>query len=235
MNMDEKSILDEVWDAVGLDRKESLPKEEKKEDIKPIEEDIPVKAEEIEEIQENLPEIEEIQEETEAEEPAPLEEEPAPAPAEEAPTPQELVIEKKKDVRFLVIYTIAFVVVISLLIGGSYLITSRIHREMAEDNELMNSSQSTLKNIQEENRLLKEQNQTLKQENEQLIASSEENNALLESVGDMVEMGEYLSAAQDAYIKGNRTLARTILSAIDREKLSQPAKAYYDTLNGRLN
>lgn len=228
MNNDEKSLLDEVWDAVGLDRpnpetpalkpKTEAPAEEilaPEEEPKPVETVADAPAEEVQEVP-----AEEAQEEQ------------AEAPVV---TPIDLVQEKKKDIRFLVIYTVAFVVVISFLIGGSYLITSRIHREMAESNENLNTSQSTLKNIQEENRSLKEQNQALQEENNRLSASAAATDELMTSVGDMIEHGEYLTAAQDAYIRGNRTLARAILATVERDKLSQPAKDYYDTLNDRLN
>lgn len=253
MNNDEKSLLDEVWDAVGLDRPDPetpavKPKTEvPAEDPKPtgtvaeeaVEEPAETPAEEAPaEVTAEAP-AEEAPAEGTAE--APVEEATAEVPAEEAPaeepvvTPMDLVQEKKKDIRFLVIYTVAFVVVISFLIGGSYLITSRIHREMAESNENLNTSQSTLKNIQEENRSLKEQNQALQEENNRLSASAAATDELMTSVGDMIEHGEYLTAAQDAYIRGNRTLARAILATVEREKLSQPAKDYYDTLNDRLN
>lgn len=228
MNNDEKSLLDEVWDAVGLDRpnpetpalkpKTEAPAEEilaPVEEPKPVETVADAPAEEVQEVP-----AEKAQEEQ------------AEAPVV---TPIDLVQEKKKDIRFLVIYTVAFVVVISFLIGGSYLITSRIHREMAESNENLNTSQSTLKNIQEENRSLKEQNQALQEENNRLSASAAATDELMTSVGDMIEHGEYLTAAQDAYIRGNRTLARAILATVERDKLSQPAKDYYDTLNDRLN
>ena len=244
MNNDEKSLLDEVWDAVGLDRPNPETPAVKPKTEAPAEEPKPaetVAEETVEETAEAPAEApaEETPAEVTAE--APVEEVTAEAPAEEVPaeepvvTPMDLVQEKKKDIRFLVIYTVAFVVVISFLIGGSYLITSRIHREMAESNENLNTSQSTLKNIQEENRSLKEQNQALQEENNRLSASAAATDELMTSVGDMIEHGEYLTAAQDAYIRGNRTLARAILATVEREKLSQPAKDYYDTLNDRLN
>ena len=239
MNNDEKSLLDEVWDAVGLDRPNPETPAVKPKTEAPAEE--PKPAETV--VEEAVEETAEAPAEVTAE--APAEEAPAEvtaeAPAEEAPaeepvvTPMDLVQEKKKDIRFLVIYTVAFVVVISFLIGGSYLITSRIHREMAESNENLNTSQSTLKNIQEENRSLNEQNQALQEKNNRLSASTAATDELMTSVGDMIEHGEYLTAAQDAYIRGNRTLARAILATVEREKLSQPAKDYYDTLNDRLN
>ena len=222
MNED-KNLLDEIWDAVGLDR--------------PVEKKIPETPVAEPNVQEQAP----VEVPVEAPKEAPAEM-PNEAPAEtseekakETPIPKELVVEKKKDIRFLVIYTIAFVVVISFLIAGSYMITSRIHQEMAENNASLDSSQSTLKNIQDENRLLKEQNAALQKKNEELTASQADNDALMESIGDMVEHGEYLTAAQNAYIRGERTLARTILATIDRDKLSEPAKEYYDSLNDRLN
>ena len=226
---DEKNLLDEIWEAVGLDKPEP-PADEPKSKETPKEESAgEVTAEEVEETPAQTAEEEPAQE---------PEKEPVQEPAEKeekAPAPKTTVTPQKKDVRFLVIYTVAFVVVISFLIAGSYLITSRIHREMAANNASLDSSQSTLKNIQDENRSLKEQNAALQTKNEQLTASQAENDALLESVGDMVEHGEYLSAAQDAYIRGDRTTARRLLAAVERDKLAEPAKEYYDTLNDRLN
>ncbi len=216
---EEKNLLDEVWEAVGLEKPANADPAPKTEEPKKEEEPKEAPAEEP-------------KEET-AEEPK---EEPAEEPKKEPKEPpKELVAVKKKDVRFLVIYTVAFVVVISFLIAGSYMITSRIHREMAENNATLDSSQSTLKNIQDENRNLKEQNAALKEQNEQLTSSQTDSDTLINNIGDMVEHGEYLSAAQNAYIRGDRTAARQLLAAVDREKLAEPAKAYYDSLNDRLN
>jgi len=236
MNNEEKNLLDEIWDAVGLDR----PDPEKlqtpaPEPQKP--EDAPVAEAPVEELPvEKAPAEEAPAEEKEA--PAPQEPEPPQEKKPQSPAPKPaptLVQEKKKDIRFLIIYTVAFVVVISFLIAGSYMITSRIHNEMAENNADLNFSQSTLKNIQDENAALKSQNAALQKENEALTLSQQENEALLTDVADMIEHGEYLAAAQDAYIRGDRALARSVLATVDREKLPLPAQEYYDTLNKRLN
>lgn len=141
---------------------------------------------------------------------------------------------KKKDLKFLIIYTAIFVVVISGLIGGSYLITSRIQQEISENNNSLNSSQSLLKNIQDENAALKKENQALQQTNAALTEAQKENDALLERVGDTAEQDQYLAAAQNAYIGGDRALAETILSGVNREKLSLPNRAYYDLLRTQL-
>lgn len=221
MSKEEKSLLDELWDAAGLSLEGQ--KAEKTEDIPKKQE----KTEEKEELKEEFPhdiaKKEDIPEETEQN---PLD--------NETVAPQEGTAVKKKDIKFLVIYTIVFVVVISGLIGGSYVITSRIHQQMAENNKNLNTSQSTLKNIQDENAALKAENDALKAENAALSASAEDAQALLEGVGDMVEQDSYLTAAQSAYIDGDRTEARQLMKIIDREKLSQPAKEYYDLLKDKL-
>ncbi len=219
MNNEEKNLLDEIWDAVGLDRPATPDKDQQTGQKKAPAE--PPKAEPV-------TEKEPVAKEAAEKEPSPQEE----APKKTAPT---LVQEKKKDIRFLIVYTIAFVVVISFLIAGSYMITSRIHSEMAENNADLNFSQSTLKNIQDENAALKAQNAALQAKNDQLTTSQQESDALLTDVADMIEHSEYLAAAQDAYIRGDRALARTVLAATDREKLPLPAQEYYDTLNKRLN
>lgn len=226
MNKEEKSLLDELWDAAGLNEageKPTAPAE--KEPPKPKE--IQINSEKLEEIgsfrektTENIKfstDIREISEEK-----------------PEKDEKKEQSETKKKDIKFLVIYTIIFVVVISGLIGGSYIITSRIHQQMSESNENLNTSQSTLKNIQDENAALKKENAALKQENATLSASAADAEELLESVGDMVEQDGYLSAAQSAYIEGDRTLARQLVRAIQRDKLSEPAKEHYDLLKERL-
>ncbi len=169
-----------------------------------------------------------------AEEPA--EQEPkAEEPKAEEPAPQNAHTEKKQNVKFLVVYTVVFVIVITGLIAGSYMITSRIHKQMAESDEQINTSQSTLKNIQQDNAALREQNAALKAQNEQLLLSQQEADALVESVADMVEHGEYLMAAQNAYVNGKRADARAILKTVEREKLSPTAQECYDDLNKRLN
>lgn len=214
MNKDERSLLDEMWDAAGLNKDG---------------EQQPPKAEET---QAEDPKAEEPQaEEPKAEEPA--KEEPK---AEEKPKKaQNPPAEKKKDIKFLVLYTTVFVIVISGLIAGSYMITSRIHNQMSENNEQIDLSQSTLKNIQDENAALKTENAALKTENQALATSQSETEELLDSMSDMVEQDGYLTAAQSAYINGDRSEAREILSAIDREKLSEPNKAFYDILKDKLS
>lgn len=164
-----------------------------------------------------------------AEEPAEQE------PKAEEPAPQNAHTEKKQNVKFLVVYTVVFVIVITGLIAGSYMITSRIHKQMAESDEQINTSQSTLKTIQQDNAALREQNAALKAQNEQLLLSQQEADALVESVADMVEHGEYLMAAQNAYVNGKRADARKILATVEREKLSPTAQECYDDLNKRLN
>ncbi len=223
MNKEEKSLLDELWDAAGLNEtggKPSAPKEIKGEEISfntAKLEEIGSFIEKTTEKSPELPKNEEIESEIKKEE-----------PSKENPET------KKKDIKFLVIYTIIFVIVISGLIGGSYMITSRIHQQMSVNNQDLNMSQSTLKNIQDENASLRAENAALKESNAALSASATEAEELLDSVGDMVEQDSYLTAAQSAYIDGNWTLARQLMTAIDREKLSQPAKGYYDLLKDKL-
>lgn len=212
MKKEDKSLLDELFEAAGLNNEQPAKEQQKNEEI----EDIPSKTEKPEEI----PAInQDISKESEKK--------------EEKKTAEDHAT-KKKDIKFLVIYTTVFVIVISSLITGSYFITSRIHQQMAESNENLNTSQSTLKNIQDENNALKQENAALKIENDLLSATAEDANTLMESIGDMVEHDGYLAAAQSAYIDGERENARTLMAAIDRDKLSQPAKAYYDLLKDKL-
>ncbi len=216
MNKEEKSLLDELFDAAGLNEQKPAPSEEQKNEENPSkEQETPQTEEKNEEKAENSVENEETK-------------------PKKGKSKKKEHDTKKKDIKFLVIYTVVFVIVISSLIGGSYAITSRIHQQMAESNQNLNTSQSTLKNIQDENASLKQENAALKAENETLSATAEDANALLDSVGDMVEHDGYLAAAQSAYIDGERAEARQLMAAIDREKLSQPAKGYYDLLKEKL-
>ena len=223
MSNEEKSLFDTLWD-------EAQEKGPNGEDatIRPRIE--VVKAKYItDEPEEQEPPAEEPQvEEPKAEEPQ-VEE-----PKAEEPAPKNEHTEKKQNVKFLAVYTTVFVIVITGLIAGSYMITSRIHKQMAESNEQINTSQSTLKNIQEDNAALREQNAALKAENEQLLLSQQEADALVESVSDMVEHGEYLMKAQNAYVRGKRADARAILKTVEREKLSPTAQECYDALQDRL-
>ena len=205
MNKDEKSLLDELWNAAGMNEKNPAQTAAGEETTEAAEQ----------------PAASTVQQEPAASAPPAEPADPAAAPPEEEPEAEKTApAEKKKDIKFLVIYTTVFVIVISGLIGGSYLITSRIQREMSENNDTLNSSQSTLKNIQDENAAL--------------TVSQQDAEELLASIGDMVEQDQYLAAAQNAYIDGNRTLARTIFSTIDRDKLSEPSKPYYDLLKTKL-
>lgn len=219
MNKDEKSLLDELWNAAGMNEKNPAQTAAGEETTEAAEQ----------------PAASTVQQEPAASAPPAEPADPAAAPPEEEPEAEKTApAEKKKDIKFLVIYTTVFVIVISGLIGGSYLITSRIQREMSENNDTLNSSQSTLKNIQDENAALKKENAALQESNAALTVSQQDAEELLASIGDMVEQDQYLAAAQNAYIDGNRTLARTIFSTIDRDKLSEPSKPYYDLLKTKL-
>lgn len=180
---------------------------------------------------------------------APLEKEEKPAPKKEKPAkkkkekkakkkkkePAEVHTEKKKDVKFLVIYTVVFLLVISGLIAGSWMISNRIQKEMAAADDASGTHQSALSNIRDKNKQLSEQNAALKETNDELIANKEDADALIDGAGDMVEHNEYLAAAMNAYIDGERALAREILSTVDRDKLSPTHQEYYDTLKQKLN
>ena len=230
MNKEEKSRLDELWNASGLTAPADKPAK---------------KQEPAPEAPKEEPEA--PQQEAPAAEPAPKEEPVKEEPKEEAPKepkkkkekkPKKEKVQKeapppaeiKKDIKFLVLYTTVFVIVISGLIGGSYMITSRIHKQMAENNQEINMNQSTLTNIQSENDRLKQENNTLKQQNTALTEAKNEAEELVNSVGNMVEQDANLVAAQSAYIRGDKELAAQLLSVIRREELAEPNKAAYDLL-----
>lgn len=258
MNEQEKSLFDEIWEAAGL-------KEEQPAEVEMIIDEIPdpiVEEPIVEEPVVEEPIVEEPVVEAPVEEPI-AEEVPAKKPKAkkekaEKPKKQKKVkkekkikekpekepkkeknptvdhAEKKKSVKFLVIYTIVFVIVISALVSGSYMISQRIHME---HNEAQNGRdhQSHLQNIKDKNEALTKENAELKEQNENLIASEKDATDLLDSTADMIEHQEYLTAAMAEYIDGNRADARSILAAVDREKLSPPAKEYYDLLDQKLN
>lgn len=216
MNKDEKSLLDELWQAIGMDEKKESSSSNKPADKEPL------STEEA-----DLPEASVQEEQVEPPKEAPIQE---PQPIAE-PAKPEIVKEKKKNIKFLVLYTVIFVIVISGLVGGSYLVSTRIHQEMGQEGE---TNESTLKNIQVQNAELKQKNAELEAKNGLLTQQTKDAEALLESVGDMVEHDQYLAAAQNALIKNQEASAKSIFLSIDREKLSEPNKSYYDTLKEKL-
>ncbi len=142
--------------------------------------------------------------------------------------------EKEKDIKFLILYTTVFVVVICGLLAGSYLVTRRIQGELAQNDHVLNSSQSTLKNIQNENAALKTENTQLKDENALLTASEAEATELLGAVNEMVAHDQLLIAVQAAYLRGNTGQARELFAAIDPEKISAPSAEAYQSMKARL-
>ncbi len=245
MNEQERSLFDEIWEAAGL---KEQPKQEPAEE--PKAEEAPAAQEPIAEevIAEDAMSEEPAIEETVAEEPA-IEEAPAKEskvkktkknkekPAKKAKKEKKSTqdhAEKKKSVKFLVIYTIVFVIVISALVSGSYMISQRIH---LENNEAQSGREhhSTLQNIKDKNEALRKENASLKEQNDTLTLSEQDSTELLDSAADMIEHQEYLFAAMAEYIEGNRADARAILATVDRKKLSPTAKDYYDLLDEKLN
>lgn len=240
MNEQERSLFDEIWEAAGL--KED-PKQQPAEEVsaeptpvaeEPIAEEATIEEPAAEETVAEEPAVEEIPaKETKVKKTKKSKEKPAKkAKKEKKPTQDHA--EKKKSVKFLVIYTIVFVIVISALISGSYMISQRIH---LENNEAQSGRDhhSTLQNIKDKNEALRKENSSLKEQNESLTLSEQDSTELLDSAADMIEHQEYLSAAMAKYIDGNRADARTILSTVDRSKLSPTAKEYYDLLDQKLN
>lgn len=240
MNEQERSLFDEIWEAAGLKEE---PKQQPAEEVsaeptpvaeEPIAEEATIEEPAAEETVAEKPAVEEIPtKETKVNKTKKNKEKPAKkAKKEKKPTQDHA--EKKKSVKFLVIYTIVFVIVISALISGSYMISQRIH---LENNEAQSGRDhhSTLQNIKDKNEALRKENSSLKEQNESLTLSEQDSTELLDSAADMIEHQEYLSAAMAKYIDGNRADARTILSTVDRSKLSPTAKEYYDLLDQKLN
>lgn len=240
MNEQERSLFDEIWEAAGLKEE---PKQQPAEEVsaeptpvaeEPIAEEATIEEPAAEETVAEEPAGEEIPaKETKVKKTKKNKEKPAKkAKKEKKPTQDHA--EKKKSVKFLVIYTIVFVIVISALISGSYMISQRIH---LENNEAQSGRDhhSTLQNIKDKNEALRKENSSLKEQNESLTLSEQDSTELLDSAADMIEHQEYLSAAMAKYIDGNRADARTILSTVDRSKLSPTAKEYYDLLDKKLN
>lgn len=253
MNKDEKSLLDELWQAAGMGeppKKEPAAPEIKEE--APVAAPAPVQeqpakesSEKEEPIEEKKPSAKEVraakkQEKAQAKQAekenklAEKQRKREEKEKEDAAKSAEETKEKKKNIKFLVLYTVIFVIVISGLIGGSYLVSSRIHKEMSQSNDNLSSNESTLKNIQIQNKELKEKNAALESKNALLTQQTKDTEALLDSVGDMVEHDQYLAAAQNAYINQKTDTAKSIFRSIERSKLSEPNKSYYDTLKEKL-
>ncbi len=213
MSKEEKSLLDEIWEAAGLSEEKEEPKKPKKNaaEKEPAPKEEPVEAEP-----------------TEA---APVETEPAEAEPTEK---EEKKPEKRKDIKFLTIYITVFVAVIGALIAGSYMISYRIHRQWMEENQ-GDINQSTLQNIQNQRDTLKEANAALTASNELLTEATENDELLIDGVGDTMEQDLCLMAAYNAYANEDKELATSLLYAIDPQKLSEPSKVYFEDLAKKLN
>lgn len=250
MNDQERSLFDEIWEAAGLTDEPKPeeataaeePKAEEPATEEPTAEEPVAEEPAAEQPVAEEPIIEEpIVKEPKNKEKKKKKEKPLKKVKKEKKEPKETPqavsdhAEKKKSVKFLVIYTVVFVIVISALISGSFMISQRIHLENDEALSGSEHHQSTLQNIKDKNEALKKENASLKEQNENLTVSEQDSTELLDSAADMVEHGEYLSAAMAEYIDGSRADARAILATVDREKLSPTGKEYYDLLDKKLN
>ena len=237
MNKEEKSMLDEIWEKSGLSTdgiaEEKAPEPEKEPVEEPAAEEKPPKKKEKKAKEKKRKKKAPAAETAEGETPegeTPESEIPAEA-SEEAPKEESAEEpEKKKDIKFLAIYTTVFVAVIGLLIAGSYMISYRIHRQMSENQSDVDLSQSSLQNVQDQRDAYKAKNETLTSENQLLTESNEHSDLLIGSAGDAMEQDDCLIAAQNAYINDDKELATALMHAINHTKLSEPNKAYYEQL-----
>lgn len=148
-------------------------------------------------------------------------------------------IQFEKNIKTLWIYTTLFCLFALVLIVVSSIIQSKINSkaEYYQDQyeNAQTSSQSTIKNIQDENAALKKDIETYKQKAERLEILSQTDTQLLNDAAELIENAQYLLAAQQYVTNGRMEQARAELKKINKDKLSDSMLEIYETLQKRLD
>lgn len=148
-------------------------------------------------------------------------------------------VQFEKNIKTLWIYTTLFCLFALILIVVSSVIQSKINSkaEYYQDQyeSAQTSSQSTIKNIQDENAALKRDIETYKSKAERLEQQSTADSELLNDAAELIENAQYLLSAQQAVTNGKLEEARAELKKVNPEKLSDVMKTVYDALVKRLD
>ena len=148
-------------------------------------------------------------------------------------------VQFEKNIKTLWIYTTLFCIFVLALIVVSSIIQSKINSkaEYYQDQyeSAQTSSQSTIKNIQDENAALKKDLETYKAMAEQLEIRSETDAELINDAAELIENAEYLLSAQQYLTNGNREAAREQFIKVNSDKLTGAMLDVYETLQKRLD
>lgn len=153
-------------------------------------------------------------------------------------TPEQECADFQKNIKTLWIYTSLFCVFALALILISSFIQGKIDKraEYYQDQyeNVQSSSQSTIKNIETENEALKASNEKYKDQVEFYKKQFETEEELVKASAEIIENSEYLLQAQTAVSNRDKDSARTALSKIDVNYLTDTMRVVYDGLKAEL-
>ncbi len=148
-------------------------------------------------------------------------------------------VQFEKNIKTLWIYTTLFclfalvLIVVSSIIQGKINSKAEYYQDQYENAQT--SSQSTIKNIQDENAALKKDIETYKQTAQRLEAMAQTDTQLINEAAQLIENAQYLLEAQQYASSGKTEQARTEFKKIDSSKLPQDMLEIYETLQKRLD
>lgn len=148
-------------------------------------------------------------------------------------------VQFEKNIKTLWIYTTLFCLFALVLIVVSSIIQGKINSkaEYYQDRyeSAQTSSQSTIKNIQDENAALKRDLETYKKKAERLELLSGTDAELLDEAAELIENADYLLAAQQLEADGEDKAALAELNKVNSNKLTSAMRRAYDELRERLD
>ncbi len=148
-------------------------------------------------------------------------------------------VQFEKNIKTLWIYTTLFCLFALVLIVVSSIIQGKINSkaEYYQDRyeSAQTSSQSTIKNIQDENEALKRDLETYKKKAERLELLSGTDAELLDEAAELIENADYLLAAQQLEADGEDKAALAELNKVNSNKLTSAMRRAYDELRERLD
>lgn len=148
-------------------------------------------------------------------------------------------VQFEKNIKTLWIYTTLFCLFALVLIVVSSIIQSKINSkaEYYQDRyeSAQTSSQSTIKNIQDENAALKKDLEAYKAKAERLEELSVTDTELLNNAAELLENAEYLLSAQQYLTNGKSAEARAQFKKVNPGKLSDTMRSAYEALQKRLD
>lgn len=102
------------------------------------------------------------------------------------------------------------------------------------DNE-KTQNQSTIQNIQTQNKKLTADIEKYKSQNEALLKEFEEDKALVNNAAALIENAEYILLAQKEAYTGSKDDAKEILDKVDPSVLTEDMRECYDSVAKMIN